>query len=128
VSIDQYKDKNRAELWQIVQIQAQVTTSMQLESNKLKTRVAELEKEKQTLIEQHDMWKQQWHELNDSLTILKLEHQAKGVDDFISPYRDGLTREHVKGGYGPIVLKAGRSEIKHLLSQAKALKEQDKTK
>jgi len=40
-------------------------------------RIAELEREKQVLIKQHDMWKQQWHELNDSLAKRDLELQAK---------------------------------------------------
>jgi hypothetical protein len=46
-------------------------------------RIAELEKEKQVLIKQHDMWKQQWHELNDSLAIRDLEQQANGAEDVI---------------------------------------------
>ena len=41
MSIDQYKDKNRTELWEIVQIQAQVTTEMQGQIAELENQLAE---------------------------------------------------------------------------------------
>jgi hypothetical protein len=72
MSLEQYKNASRKELWEILQIQMQV---LQAESSK----VAELELEKEMLIKSHNMWKEQWWELNQSLPIRYLEQQAKTI-------------------------------------------------
>jgi len=51
-------------------------------SNCLYKRIAELEKENQTIVEQHDMWKNQWHELNYSLLSRDLEQQLKILKEY----------------------------------------------
>jgi hypothetical protein len=58
--------------------------SQKAENDGLKVRIAELEKEKETLTQHHGMWKDLWHELHSGLPIRDLEQQAKGVSDFVS--------------------------------------------
>jgi hypothetical protein len=135
VSIDQYKDKNRAELWQIVQIQAQVTDSMQLEANRLETKIAELEKElvktKEIIsvltiadetgyidgvgfVAEHGDLCDQGRNI---LEANNLDQQAKGVEDAALD----LAETTLVG----IVIKDGLGEKAEILrNQAKALKEQ----
>lgn len=50
--------------------------------NLMVNRIAELEKENQTIVEQHDMWKNQWHELNYSLLSRDLEQQLKILKEY----------------------------------------------
>lgn len=54
-------------------------------------RIAELEKEKQLVVEQHDMWRQQWHELKDSLPSRDLEQQLKILKKYANTC--GILRE-----------------------------------
>jgi hypothetical protein len=42
-------------------------------------KILELEREKEMLIKSHNMWKEQWWELNQSLPIRYLEQQAKAI-------------------------------------------------
>ena len=53
--------------------------------------IAELEKEKQLVVEQHDMWRQQWHELKDSLPSRDLEQQLKALKQYANTC--GILRE-----------------------------------
>ena len=63
--------------------------------NYQENRIAELEQEKEILIEQHDLWKSAWCELNQSLESRDLEQQANGVGafeklfSFYEPEKDG---------------------------------------
>tara|TARA_R110002049_G_scaffold89772_1_gene225554 strand:- start:3511 stop:3777 length:267 start_codon:yes stop_codon:yes gene_type:complete len=66
--------------------------------------ITELEREKQVLTKQHDMWKQQWHELNDSLAKRDLEQQIKAYAraEYMCPdsirRKVNELREQAKGG------------------------------
>jgi hypothetical protein len=57
-------------------------------------RIAELEKEKERLTQHYDMWKGQWHELNNRLPLLKLEQQAKGVNNFANKFCGDATTSY----------------------------------
>jgi hypothetical protein len=81
--------------------------------NEQEDRIAELEKEKETLTQHYDMWKGQWHELNNTLPIRDLEQQAKGVEGYIA------MRKLAGGSYCSTTLMY----IDELYEQAKALKE-----
>jgi hypothetical protein len=52
---------------------------------------AELKQERQSIIDQHDMWKQQWHELNESLPKRSLEQQIKALKGFANT--NGILRQ-----------------------------------
>tara|TARA_R110000744_G_scaffold221475_1_gene340470 strand:+ start:138 stop:440 length:303 start_codon:yes stop_codon:yes gene_type:complete len=98
MSLEQYKDASRKELWDILQIQMQV---LQAETAK----VAELEKEANNT-------KGLWVTSND-LQAWKLEQQAKGVEGYIA------MRKLAGGSYCSTTLMY----IDELYEQAKALKE-----
>jgi predicted CopG family antitoxin len=76
--------------------------------------IAELEKEKERLTQYYDMWKGQWHELNNRMPIHNIEQQAKGVEGYID------RRKLAGGSYCSTTLMY----IDELYEQAKSLKEQ----
>jgi hypothetical protein len=81
-------------------------------------KIAELEREKETLTQHHGMWKDQWHELNNRLPIRDLEQQAKGVNDVCATT-----------GFWNLSTCSLRTHLREyeiiLINQAKALKEQE---
>jgi hypothetical protein len=82
-------------------------------------RNAVLEKERDELLQRTECTVESFN-----MEAHNLEQRAQGVKNFISPYETDFTLEFVKGGYGPVVLKSGKKEIKNLLDQAKALRGQ----
>jgi hypothetical protein len=96
MSLEQYKDANRKELWEILQIQVE--------------HIAELEKEKETLTQHHGMWKDQWHELNSRLPILYIEAKIDGVE---------LVADWIDGYYAPCVVGV----VDELAEELKKLRE-----
>jgi hypothetical protein len=80
---------------------------------KLTDKIAELDKERDVLNQHYDMWKGQWHELNNTLPIRDLEQQAKGVEGYIA------MRKLAGGSYCSTTLMY----IDELYEQAKELKE-----
>jgi hypothetical protein len=83
MSLEQYKDANRKELWEILQIQVD--------------RIAELEKR---LSHSQTMGKRQQ-------SIRDLEQQAKGLID----YAEALYMNIKRGKYHQIMMAAGRLQI-----------------
>jgi hypothetical protein len=79
-------------------------------------RIAELEKDKETLTQHHDMWEGQWHELHGSLPIRDLEQQAKECDWIYSNVPDLSNGNYIKI----------KNRASWLLNQAEALKGQGK--
>jgi hypothetical protein len=77
-------------------------------------RIVELEKEKQAIVEQHDMWKNQWHELNCSLLSRDLEQQLQILKKYANTC--GVLRKEPS-------TRDLHELIMELESQAKALKE-----
>jgi hypothetical protein len=74
---------------------------------------SKLEKEKERLTQHYDMWKGQWHELNNRMPVHNLEQQAKGVEGYIA------MRKLAGGSYCSTTLMY----IDELYEQAKALKD-----
>lgn len=56
----------------------------------------------------------------DQLNKFAIEKKIEAIENFVLPYKQGVTKEYVKGGYGSLVLKAAQAEIEQLR------KEQDK--
>lgn len=43
-----------------------------------------------------------------------IEKKVEAIESFVLPYKQGVTKEYVKGGYGSLVLKAAQAEIEQL--------------
>lgn len=43
-----------------------------------------------------------------------IEKKIEALESFVLPYKQGVTKEYVKGGYGSLVLKAAQAEIEQL--------------
>tara|TARA_R110002167_G_scaffold283022_1_gene488217 strand:- start:9192 stop:9533 length:342 start_codon:yes stop_codon:yes gene_type:complete len=113
MSLEQYKDANRKELWEILQIQVE--------------RIAELEKER-------DEANCHAYYILDTCTVFSpkklevhnLEQQAKGLEDYVSKTMDNSYILHLdpEDIHHCILINLNATALR-LLERAKALKEQE---
>lgn len=51
---------------------------------------------------------------NVKLNKFAIEKKIEALESFVLPYKQGVTKEYVKGGYGSLILKAAQAEIEQL--------------
>ena len=110
-NVDNYFSAKRSKWWHMSELVLETETRSLSDI----ARIVELEKEKQAIVEQHDMWKNQWHELNCSLLSRDLEQQLQILKKYANTC--GVLRKEPS-------TRDLHELIMELESQAKALKEQ----
>jgi hypothetical protein len=118
MSLEQYKDASRKELWDILQIQMQVLQAEVAKIAELEKELTELKAYKAKLLAHV-----KYSSTQEEVEIIKLEQQAKGINDFKEWVLD--TDENTSG-LDVRDISLIEFYVEPLISQAKALKEQEK--
>ena len=123
MSLEQYKDANRKELWEILQIQVERIAKLEeklwrteQESEQAVNRAAEMIEHRDGLIA----------ELEKERAVRDLEQQAKGLEDYVSKTMDNSYILHLdpEDIHHCILINLNATAFS-LLERAKALKEQE---
>ena len=123
MSLEQYKDANRKELWEILQIQVERIAKLEeklwrteQESEQAVNRAAEMIEHRDGLIA----------ELEKERAVRDLEQQAKGLEDYVSKTMDNSYILHLdpEDIHHCILINLNATALS-LLERAKALKEQE---
>ena len=123
MSLEQYKDANRKELWEILQIQVERIAKLEKKlwrteqkSEQAVNRAAEMIEHRDGLIA----------ELEKERAVRDLEQQAKGLEDYVSKTMDNSYILHLdpEDIHHCILINLNATAFS-LLERAKALKEQE---
>ena len=126
MSLEQYKDATRKELWEILQIQVERIGELEEERVTLKKFIAfqgeVVENSDAELVEKD----KRIGELEEERAVRDLEQQAKGLEDYVSKTMDNSYILHLdpEDIHHCILINLNATALR-LLERAKALKEQE---